>query len=380
MLITPRPRRGRPHRRPDRRDVCRRGRREGRPPPPSSTTRATPTPRPDGLHPGPRPKRARRPLGAIPGVVPRLVGELKGCSFRDRCPHATAGLRRGSAGPAAGRPSWRCVSLTEKAAWTPGRALRTACEPPRRSRGPGATPGPTPSAGAVRRRGTLKRCAASSSTSARARCWPSSAKSGCGKSTLARMLLGLAAPTAGAITLEGRDIRELAGRGAARAARVPGSLSRPSTRAAPSPPSWPCRWRCTASARPRSAARGARHPRRVGLSAAFRGRYPRELSGGQRQRVAIARALVGEPEIVICDEPTSALDVSVQSQILNLLVDLQRELGLTYVFISHNLAVVEHVADPRGDVSRPRRRAWPGPTASSAARATPTRRRSWPRC
>ena len=171
-------------------------------------------------------------------------------------------------------------------------------------------------------------------------------ESGCGKSTLARILLGLLPPTRGTVALDGRDIRELGRREMARRVQPvfqdPYSSLNP-RRTVASIVALPLAVHGIGSSaeRRRSALEMLE---RVGLPARFADRYPRELSGGQRQRVAIARALVMRPEIVVCDEPTSALDVSVQSQILTLLLDLQRELGLTYVFISHNLAVVEHIA------------------------------------
>ncbi|MBL8830770.1 MAG: ATP-binding cassette domain-containing protein [Rhodospirillales bacterium] len=171
-------------------------------------------------------------------------------------------------------------------------------------------------------------------------------ESGCGKSTLARMLLGLLPPSAGRITLDGVDLAALGRRKLA--ARVQpvfqdpyGSLN-PRKRIA-SIVALPLAVHDMGDAAYRRK-RAIDMLERVGLPARFADSYPGQLSGGQRQRVAIARALVMRPEIVVCDEPTSALDVSVQSQILNLLMDLRQEFGLTYVFISHNLAVVEHIA------------------------------------
>jgi peptide/nickel transport system ATP-binding protein len=168
-------------------------------------------------------------------------------------------------------------------------------------------------------------------------------ESGCGKSTLAKLLLGLLPPSAGAITLGGADLKTLDRKALARRVQPvfqdPYSSLNPRKTVA-SIIGVPLRVHGIDGER----AKVKEMMALVGLPERLADSYPGQLSGGQRQRVAIARALIMRPEIVICDEPTSALDVSVQSQILNLLQRLRRELNLTYVFISHNLAVVEHIA------------------------------------
>jgi peptide/nickel transport system ATP-binding protein len=171
-------------------------------------------------------------------------------------------------------------------------------------------------------------------------------ESGCGKSTLARLILGLLPPSSGEITVEGQKVLEMDRKARARLIQPvfqdPFASLNPLTRirdivAMPLIAQG-------SFGRAEIAQKVEAMLERVGLSKEQGTRLPSELSGGQRQRVAIARALVLRPRIVVCDEPTSALDVSVQAQILNLLSELRRDLGLTYLFISHNLAVVEHVA------------------------------------
>ena len=171
-------------------------------------------------------------------------------------------------------------------------------------------------------------------------------ESGCGKSTLARLILGLLPPSAGDVLVDGKRLADMDRRARARLIQPvfqdPFSSLNPRRRvgdivAMPLVAQGDVDRRAIER-------RVAEALERVGLSAEQGTRYPSQLSGGQRQRVAIARALVLRPRIVVCDEPTSALDVSVQAQILNLLAELRTDLGLTYLFISHNLAVVEHVA------------------------------------
>jgi peptide/nickel transport system ATP-binding protein len=171
-------------------------------------------------------------------------------------------------------------------------------------------------------------------------------ESGCGKSTLARMLLGLLAASSGRVMLDDEDLGTLGRKVVARRVQPvfqdPYSSLNP-RRSIVSIVALPLEVHGIGTTAERRA-RAIGMLERVGLPAGYADNTPGQLSGGQRQRVAIARALVMQPEIVICDEPTSALDVSVQAQILNLLMDLRREFNLTYVFISHNLAVVEHIA------------------------------------
>jgi peptide/nickel transport system ATP-binding protein len=172
-------------------------------------------------------------------------------------------------------------------------------------------------------------------------------ESGCGKSTLARLLLGLTRPTAGEIRVLGQPQAELGRRGLARIVQPvfqdPAAALNPALRIG-GIIRLPLDVHGIGS-RGERRARVAALMQQVGLAPEMASRLPHEVSGGQRQRVAIARALIAEPRLLVCDEPTSALDVSVQAQILNLLQDLRRDLGLGMVLISHNLGVVEHLAD-----------------------------------
>ncbi len=180
-------------------------------------------------------------------------------------------------------------------------------------------------------------------------------ESGCGKSTVARLVVGLYRPSAGSIVFDGVDMAGLGGRAEMAPIRRRLQMIFQDPFASLNP-----RWRVSAIVSEPIRAfrlldderliveRVGQLLRQVGLSPVDGEKYPHEFSGGQRQRISIARALSSQPEFLVCDEPTSALDVSVQAQILNLMKDLQRQLGLTYLFISHNLAVVRHIADRVG--------------------------------
>jgi peptide/nickel transport system ATP-binding protein len=177
-------------------------------------------------------------------------------------------------------------------------------------------------------------------------------ESGCGKSTVARLVVGLYRPTRGSIVYDGIDMSTLKTQAELEPVRKRMQMIFQDPYASLNP-----RWRVSdiiaesirahklLSGRETIARRVGELLVQVGLAAADGIKFPHEFSGGQRQRISIARALASQPEFLICDEPTSALDVSVQAQILNLMKGLQRQFELTYLFISHNLAVVYHISD-----------------------------------
>jgi peptide/nickel transport system ATP-binding protein/oligopeptide transport system ATP-binding protein len=175
-------------------------------------------------------------------------------------------------------------------------------------------------------------------------------ESGCGKTTVGRLILRLIDPTSGTISFDGQDIT-----------RLRGAALKPYRRRmqiifqdpfASLDPRLPIADSIGEGLRIHGIGKPAQRREKVrkmmdlvGLAPYHARRFPHEFSGGQRQRIGIARALVLEPDLVVCDEPVSALDVSIQAQVLNLLKSLQRELGLTYLFIAHNMGVVEHISD-----------------------------------
>ncbi|MDD2384785.1 MAG: ATP-binding cassette domain-containing protein [Sulfurospirillaceae bacterium] len=175
-------------------------------------------------------------------------------------------------------------------------------------------------------------------------------ESGCGKSTTAKMLLNIEEPTSGSILFEGKDIATFtAAELKEYRKKVQIIFQDPYSSLNP-------RWNVgTIISEPLRLNTNMSDKdildrvyslmKKVGLNEEWYWRYPHQFSGGQRQRIGIARALALNPEVIVCDEPVSALDVSIQAQVLNLLLDLQQEFNLTYIFISHDLGVVEHISD-----------------------------------
>ncbi|WP_299294457.1 oligopeptide/dipeptide ABC transporter ATP-binding protein [uncultured Tateyamaria sp.] len=175
-------------------------------------------------------------------------------------------------------------------------------------------------------------------------------ESGSGKSTIGKMLVGLLPPSEGAVEIRDIDLARETDAAKIDSIRSDIQMIFQDPYASLNP-----RWRVRDIIAEPVAARGGDTKRlaeklleQVGLAARDAGKFPHEFSGGQRQRICIARALASEPKLIVCDEPTSALDVSVQAQVLNLMSDLKDEFGLTYLFISHDLTVVQHMADRIG--------------------------------
>ena len=290
-------------------------------------------------------------LGWLAGIPPRLMGDLSGCQFRFRCEFARADCVGEIPWRGVGARAYRCVLET-----SPDSGQKSL--PARQAIAPATLDAPLlelrnvtvayqSTSALFTRSEPFVALKSASLMIPRGSTLGLVGESGSGKSTLARAVLGLEKPVSGEILIGGSAVGSLDPARRARAVQPvfqdPNASLNPRhtvldiVRA-------PLDVREEGSA-PERVARAIAMLERCGLASYHFNAYPLQLSGGQRQRIAIARALVSGPSLVVCDEPTSALDVSIQSQILNLLVDLQREFNLTYLFISHNLAVVRQLAD-----------------------------------
>ncbi len=307
--------------------------------------------------PGTSRDRNRR-LGAIPGLVPSMISAARGCSFANRCTRAGDDCR--SAAPplknaGASGHAFRCVL---PAGWE-SRQLDRHTGTLRESARDISRDHPAPILSArdltctfkvhktiFSRPQTLQAVDGVSMELARGEILALVGESGCGKSTLAKILLGLQPPTSGTVLLDGQPLAD--SRLLERTRRIQPVFQDPYSSLNPR------RTIGQTIMRPldiHGIGTPAERLRKVEeildlvrLPVRLIHSYPNQISGGQRQRVAIARAIITRPALLICDEPTSALDVSVQSQILNLLLDLRDELGLTYMIITHDLSVVEYMA------------------------------------
>ncbi len=298
-------------------------------------------------------------LSVMRGQVPSLDAAIVGCAFADRCDLVTQRCREASPGwsPVGAAHEVRCfVRETQRAG--PREVVSAAGAPDAaRERSPVLLGVRSLRVYFPIRKGILKRTVGwvkavdgVSLELAAGRTLALVGESGCGKTTVGKAVLQLTRPTAGEVEFDGVELTRLRG-AALRTRRRDFQIIFQDPYASLDP-----RMRIadiltegmvalgTDTGSESMAHRTDELLRHVGLSADIKNRYPHEFSGGQRQRIAIARALAVRPRLIICDEPTSALDVSVQAQILNLLKGLQREFGLSYLFITHNIAVVEYLA------------------------------------
>ena len=294
-------------------------------------------------------------LTTIPGQVPALAAMPGGCRFADRCPHVMAVCRTQS-------PDWRdtgtahvvrCHWYGEAAADVASHTLAEAGHEPGRAFLEVAdlkVHFPIRKGFLQRTVGHVRAVDGVSLAIAAGRTLALVGESGCGKTTVGKALLQLISPTAGSVRLGGGELVGLKGKRLRDARRQmqmvfqdPFASLNPRLRVGEIIAEGMGALGIEANATARTAAVAALL-QQVGLPNDAAERYPHEFSGGQRQRIAVARALAVQPELLICDEPTSALDVSVQAQILNLLKTLQGELGVAFLFITHNFAVVEYLA------------------------------------